>query len=297
MSMTRQHINLPSFAGPPASTQSTAKPTSINKLSVRLGEPVGFRIAGVTSDGLVASRIDHHDPAHAKHWSAADPKRLYTHTKFKPDTEGRVLLRPVQGLASTSATDVAGLIAPSTQASSHPIASKATSPSVSPHRVPPKPHLPPTVREFKSVKSHSTHSSLAQKLAISSPWKRSAPFDIAAEDAKKAIPVIDVKESSDDGSDDEPSEDIPVGKPTVEEISKIHGYLSDIDIDKLLRQTNYSRRELYVLFGRFKSLCAMSGSPLGIDKQTFKQGIARLAVEDELFVNRVFEMVDAGIRI
>ena len=30
----------------------------------------------------------------------------------------------------------------------------------------------------------------------------------------------------------------------------------------------------------------------GIDKQTFKTGIARLAVEDDLFVDRVFDLVD-----
>lgn len=105
----------------------------------------------------------------------------------------------------------------------------------------------------------------------------------------------DEEEDDDHGNRDHGSaaHSAATSRPTVAQISKIHGYLSDIDIEKLLRQTNYTRRELYVLFGRFKSLCAMSGSALGIDKQTFKQGISRLAVEDALFVNRVFEMVDA----
>ena len=42
----------------------------------------------------------------------------------------------------------------------------------------------------------------------------------------------------------------------------------------LSRQTNYSRRELYVLYIRFKALCAMSNSPYGIDRNTFRKGEA-----------------------
>lgn len=75
-------------------------------------------------------------------------------------------------------------------------------------------------------------------------------------------------------------------------VSELHGFLSQKNIKQLLKQTNYNRRELYVIYVRFKALCALSKSPHGIDKHTFKTGIARLAVEDDRFVNRVFSLVD-----
>lgn len=82
------------------------------------------------------------------------------------------------------------------------------------------------------------------------------------------------------------------GPESEKRISKIHGFLSQRDIKALLKQTNYSRREMYVLYVRFKALCSMSPFSHGIDKQTFKTGVARLAVEDDLFVDRVFDLVD-----
>eukprot|EP00455_Lapot_gusevi_P043832 TRINITY_DN5394_c0_g3_i3.p1 TRINITY_DN5394_c0_g3~~TRINITY_DN5394_c0_g3_i3.p1 ORF type:complete len:309 (-),score=85.58 TRINITY_DN5394_c0_g3_i3:355-1281(-) len=85
----------------------------------------------------------------------------------------------------------------------------------------------------------------------------------------------------------------PVDEPsTIEQISAIHGYLDQKNINRLLKKTNYNRRELYVIYSRYKALCALSRSPYGIDKETFKNGIARLAVEDDLFVDRVFDLVD-----
>lgn len=75
-------------------------------------------------------------------------------------------------------------------------------------------------------------------------------------------------------------------------VSEMHGFLSQKNIGRLLKKTNYNRRELYVIYVRFKALCALSPSPHGIDKRTFKKGVARLAVEDDRFVNRVFSLVD-----
>jgi Ca2+-binding EF-hand superfamily protein len=86
---------------------------------------------------------------------------------------------------------------------------------------------------------------------------------------------------------------LPLVKPSqYDAVSRMHGFLSQKDIPELVRQTNYNRRELYVIYARFKALCALSPTPEGIDKTTFNKGIARLAVEDELFVNRVFGLVD-----
>ena len=75
-------------------------------------------------------------------------------------------------------------------------------------------------------------------------------------------------------------------------ISEIHGFLGNMNISELLAKTNYNRRELYVMYVRFKALCAMSPTPYGIDRKTFKQGVARLSVEDDLFVNRVYDLID-----
>lgn len=46
------------------------------------------------------------------------------------------------------------------------------------------------------------------------------------------------------------------------------------------------------MYVRFKALCSMSPSPYGIDRRTFKYGVARLSVEDDLFVNRVYDLID-----
>jgi Ca2+-binding EF-hand superfamily protein len=75
-------------------------------------------------------------------------------------------------------------------------------------------------------------------------------------------------------------------------VSELHGFLSQKNIKALLKATNYNRRELYVIFCRFKALCALSPSPHGIDQRTFKTGVARLAVEDDRFVERVYALVD-----
>ena len=75
-------------------------------------------------------------------------------------------------------------------------------------------------------------------------------------------------------------------------ISELHGFLSDMNISELLAKTNYNRRELYVMYVRFKALCSMSPTPDGIDRATFKKGVARLSVEDDLFVNRVYDLID-----
>ena len=75
-------------------------------------------------------------------------------------------------------------------------------------------------------------------------------------------------------------------------ISEIHGFLKPLEIRKLLKETNYSRKELFIMHVRFKALCAMSPTPYGIDRETFKKGVARLSVEDDLFVNKVYDLID-----
>jgi len=78
----------------------------------------------------------------------------------------------------------------------------------------------------------------------------------------------------------------------LDEVSSVHGFLSQQPLRSLLQKSGYDRRELYTLFGRFKALCALSSSPHGLDRDTFKTGLGRLAVEDDLFVSRVFSLVD-----
>jgi len=75
-------------------------------------------------------------------------------------------------------------------------------------------------------------------------------------------------------------------------VSDIHGFLSQKNIKGLLKATKYTRRDLYTLYVRFKALCALSPNPSGLSKETFKKGVARLAVEDDLFVDRVYGLID-----
>ena len=79
---------------------------------------------------------------------------------------------------------------------------------------------------------------------------------------------------------------------TTREINKIHGYLRQHDIHSLRASTNYNERQLYILFNRFKALCGLSSTMIGVDKETFRQGVPMLSVEDDLFVDRVFEILD-----
>lgn len=79
---------------------------------------------------------------------------------------------------------------------------------------------------------------------------------------------------------------------SAKDVSEIHGYLSDQDVGRLMKATNYTRRELFYLFVRFKALCSLSPTPEGIDKETFRKAVPLLSVEDDLFVDRVFEVLD-----
>ena len=76
-------------------------------------------------------------------------------------------------------------------------------------------------------------------------------------------------------------------------VTKQHGFLMERDIDALSLQTGYSREELYTRFIRFKALCALGGTPAGVDRATFRRHVPSLAIEDELFVGRVFDLLDA----
>ena len=80
----------------------------------------------------------------------------------------------------------------------------------------------------------------------------------------------------------------------LDRVSRLHGFLSHRDIPQLIRQTNYTRHELFAIFLRFKSLCCLSpdSGPEGIDASTFRRGVVPLSVEDLSFVSRVFALVD-----
>ena len=75
-------------------------------------------------------------------------------------------------------------------------------------------------------------------------------------------------------------------------VSKQQGFLMERDIEALSAQTGYSRPELYARFVRFKALCALGGTPTGVNRATFRRHAPFLAVEDELFVSRVFDLRD-----
>jgi serine/threonine-protein phosphatase 2B regulatory subunit len=81
-----------------------------------------------------------------------------------------------------------------------------------------------------------------------------------------------------------------------EVISRLHGYLAEQNIYKLMSATGYTRSQLYSHFLRFKALCAVSESPEGVNRDSFRSGLPSLAMEDTLFVDRVFDVIDAERR-
>jgi Ca2+-binding EF-hand superfamily protein len=76
------------------------------------------------------------------------------------------------------------------------------------------------------------------------------------------------------------------------QVTRHSGFLMEQDIDALSAQTGYSRRELYSKFVQFKALATLSESSLGVDRHTFRDHIPALAIEDESFANRVFDLLD-----
>ena len=81
-----------------------------------------------------------------------------------------------------------------------------------------------------------------------------------------------------------------------EVVSRIHGFLAEQQIGPLMKATGYSRFQLYAHFMRFKALCTLSKSPEGIDRNAFGSGVPSLSVEDSLFVDRIFNVVDTERR-
>ncbi|OQR99962.1 hypothetical protein ACHHYP_03770 [Achlya hypogyna] len=77
-----------------------------------------------------------------------------------------------------------------------------------------------------------------------------------------------------------------------EAVTRFHGHLSDHNIEALMHQTGFTRLELYTLWSRFKALCSLSRSPAGVDQATFRRAVPLLSVEDEMFVDRVFAILD-----
>ena len=83
---------------------------------------------------------------------------------------------------------------------------------------------------------------------------------------------------------------------SAEVVSRIHGFLAEQQIVPLMKATGYSRYQLYGHFMRFKALCMLSKSPEGVDRKAFGSGVPSLSVEDSLFVDRIFNVVDTERR-
>lgn len=77
------------------------------------------------------------------------------------------------------------------------------------------------------------------------------------------------------------------------DVTAQHGFLLEQNISQLIEDTGYDRSELYALWTRFKALCSIAQSPKGIDKETFRRGIPQLSLEDQFFIDRVFDILDA----
>jgi Ca2+-binding EF-hand superfamily protein len=78
-----------------------------------------------------------------------------------------------------------------------------------------------------------------------------------------------------------------------EEVNSEFGHLFDHNIPQVVKESGYSRRDLFALFMQFKGLVALSETPQGIDKDTFRRSLPQLMVEDRLFIDRVYAALDA----
>lgn len=79
------------------------------------------------------------------------------------------------------------------------------------------------------------------------------------------------------------------GRPShsVATVAAVHGYSINMPPSKL------GRREMLDLWVQFRGLCALSTTPLGVDRATFAACVPSLRLEDNVFVSRVFELLDA----
>ena len=84
----------------------------------------------------------------------------------------------------------------------------------------------------------------------------------------------------------------PLSLGTMDPVSRRLGFALDQDLAAMPSAANYSQRDLYALWLRFKALCGLSGRADGVSKEVFRRGVLRLTVEDDLFVSRVYDLVD-----
>jgi len=75
------------------------------------------------------------------------------------------------------------------------------------------------------------------------------------------------------------------------DVTKHHGFLVDLDIPALMKETGLTRQKIFKLWFQFKALCSMSSTPEGLDKHTFCSGImASIVVEGPEVLDRQFDI-------
>ena len=80
--------------------------------------------------------------------------------------------------------------------------------------------------------------------------------------------------------------------PISQQVDQIHGYLSRQNLAELCASTGFSRAQLLGFWLQYKSLCTLSSSPLGVDLSAFRKFVPTVTLEDSLFVERVFQILD-----
>ncbi|RLN74532.1 hypothetical protein BBJ28_00009456 [Nothophytophthora sp. Chile5] len=89
------------------------------------------------------------------------------------------------------------------------------------------------------------------------------------------------------------AESPPSRRSTPLTVTEQHGFLQEQDLQGLIAATGYSRVELFARWARFKALCSLAKSPQGVDKETLRRGVPQLSVEDQFFIDRAFDVLDA----
>jgi Ca2+-binding EF-hand superfamily protein len=80
--------------------------------------------------------------------------------------------------------------------------------------------------------------------------------------------------------------------PISHQVDQLHGHLARQNLEELCRSTGFTRAQLLGFWLQYKSLCSLSASPLGVDFGAFRQFVPSVALEDDLFVARVFAVLD-----
>jgi len=88
----------------------------------------------------------------------------------------------------------------------------------------------------------------------------------------------------------------PTPRHSAKLVRPIHGFWSNQNSAELSMLTGFSTSELCHMYNEFLSHCSFSDTPFGISLNFLRRGLPLFSVEDDLFLHRIFKIVDANDR-